>query len=157
MERGAVMVSLQSSSAVANLVADHLDQRDDEVMGALITTGAFVSLADGQVETSERDELVNFLDGRQVVPGMSKREIGEEFDRRVRHLRSGDKIAMVVEALRPLAGLSLSSVVVRIAELVAAADGHIHPNELMAIKLIRLVMITLPTRKLPVSPVSLSP
>jgi tellurite resistance protein len=151
MERGAVMVGLQSSSAVANLVADHLDQRDDEVMGALITTGAFVSLADGQVETSERDELVNFLDGRQVVPGMSKREIGEEFDRRVRRLRSGDKIAMVVEALRPLAGLSLSSVVVRIAELVAAADGHIHPNELMAIKLIRLVMITLPSRKLPVS------
>ena len=145
------MVSLQSSSAVANLVADHLDQCDDEVMGALITTGAFVSLADDQVETSERDELVNFLDGRQVVPGMSKREIGEEFDRRVRRLRSGDKIAMVVEALRPLAGLSLSSVVVRIAELVAAADGHIHPNELMAIKLIRLVMITLPTRKLPVS------
>jgi tellurite resistance protein len=145
------MVGLQSSSAVANLVADHLDQRDDEVMGALITTGAFVSLADGQVETSERDELVNFLDGRQVVPGMSKREIGEEFDRRVRRLRSGDKIAMVVEALRPLAGLSLSSVVVRIAELVAAADGHIHPNELMAIKLIRLVMITLPSRKLPVS------
>jgi tellurite resistance protein len=151
MERGAVMVSLQSSSTVANLVADHLDQRDDDVMGALITTGAFVSLADGQVETSERDELVNFLDGRQVVPGMSKREIGEEFDRRVRRLRSGDKIAMVVEALRPLAGLSLSSVVVRIAELVAAADGHIHPNELMAIKLIRLVMITLPTRRLPVS------
>jgi tellurite resistance protein len=145
------MVGLQSSSAVANLVADHLDQRDDEVMGALITTGAFVSLADGQVETSEREELVNFLDGRQVVPGMSKREIGEEFDRRVRRLRSGDKIAMVVEALRPLAGLSLSSVVVRIAELVAAADGHIHPNELMAIKLIRLVMITLPSRKLPVS------
>jgi tellurite resistance protein len=151
MERGEVMVSLRSSATIANLVADHLDQRDDEVMGALITTGAFVSLADGQVETSERDELVNFLDGRQVVPGMSKREIGEEFDRRVRRLRSGDKIAMVVEALRPLAGLSLSSVVVRIAELVAAADGHIHPNELMAIKLIRLVMITLPSRKLPVS------
>jgi tellurite resistance protein len=151
MERGAVMVSLQSSATVANLVADYLDQRDDEVMQALITTGAFVSLADGQVETSERDELVNFLVGRQLVAGMSTRQIGEEFDRRVRHLRGGDKIEIVVEALRPLAGLSLSSVVVRIAELVAAADGHLHPNELMAIKLIRLVMITLPTRRLPVS------
>ena len=145
------MVSQRSSATGANLVADYLDQRDDEVMQALITTGAFVSLADGQVETCERDELVNFLVGGQLVPGMSKREIGEEFDHRVRRLRGGDKIAIVVEALRPLAGLSLSSVVVRIAELVAAADGHIHPNELMAIKLIRLVMITLPTRKLPVS------
>jgi tellurite resistance protein len=151
MERGALIVSLQSSATVANLVADHLDPRDDQVMQALITTGAFVSLADGQVETSERDELVNFIVGRQLVPGMSKREIGEEFDRRVRHLRGGEKIEIVVEALRPLAGLSLSSVVVRIAELVAAADGHLHPNELMAIKLIRLVMITLPTRRLPVS------
>jgi tellurite resistance protein len=151
MERGAIMSGLRSSAAVANLVADYLNQRDDEVMQALITTGAFVSLADGRVEARERDELVNFLVGRQLVPGMSKHEIGEEFDRRVRHLRGGNKIEIVVEALRPLAGLSLSSVVVRIAELVAAADGHIHPNELMAIKLIRLVMTTLPTRKLPVS------
>ena len=145
------MVSQRSSATGANLVADYLDQRDDEVMQALITTGAFVSLADGQVETSERDELVNFLVGRQLVAGMSKRKIGEEFDRRVRYLRGGDKIEIVVEALRRLAGLSLSSVVVRIAELVAAADGHLHPNELMAIKLIRLVMITLPTSRLPVS------
>jgi tellurite resistance protein len=134
---------------VAELVVNYLDRHDDEVMQALVTTGAFVSLADGQVKTIERDQLVDFLDGHQLAPGMSKRDIGEEFDRRLRQLRAGDKIEIVVQALRPLAGLSLSSVVVRSAELIAAADGHIHPNELMAIKLIRLVLMNLPTRKLP--------
>jgi hypothetical protein len=48
-------------------------------------------------------------------------------------------------------GLSLSSVVVSTAEQVAAADRHMHPNELQAIKLIRLIMTNLPTKKLPVS------
>jgi hypothetical protein len=40
---------------------------------------------------------------------------------------------VVIEALRPLAGLSLTSVVVRTAERVAAADRKIHPSEDKAI------------------------
>jgi tellurite resistance protein len=141
------MVCPRSSATVAKLVANCLDQQDDEVIQALITTGAFVSLADGQAKTIERDELVNFLYGQQLAPSMSKRDIGEEFDHRVRQFRGGDKIKILVEALRPLAGLSLSSVVVRAAGLVAAADRQIHPSELQAIKLIRLIMTSLPAKR----------
>ena len=50
----------------------------------------------------------------------------------------------IVETLGRLAGLSLASIVVRTAERVAAADRKIHPGELRALKLIRLVMMTLP-------------
>jgi hypothetical protein len=61
----------------------------------------------------------------------------------VRQLEDRDSASVI--------GLSLSSVVVSTAEQVAAADRHMHPNELQAIKLIRLIMTNLPTKKLPVS------
>jgi len=53
----------------------------------------------------------------------------------------------VVETFRPLAGRSLASVVIRTAERVAAADRNFHAGELRALKLIRLVLMTLPTRR----------
>jgi hypothetical protein len=45
----------------------------------------------------------------------------------------------------------LASIVVRTAERVAAADRKIHPGELRALKLIRLVMMTLPATMLSVA------
>jgi len=45
-----------------------------------------------------------------------------------------------MESFRPLAGLSVASIVVRVAHRVAAADGKIRPGEVRAIELIRSVM-----------------
>ena len=67
---------------------------------------------------------------------------------RVRQLEERRSADVIVENLRPLAELSRASVVVRTAERVAAADQRIHPSELGALKLILLVMISLPTRGL---------
>jgi tellurite resistance protein len=50
------------STATAELTAGYPGNRDEEVMQVLVTAGAFVALADGRVETVERDELVNFID-----------------------------------------------------------------------------------------------
>jgi tellurite resistance protein TerB len=121
------------------------NDRDGDVMHGLVTAGALVALADGRVQAVERDELINFM--RQLMLPISDDQIGELFERRVRELRDRDVIAVVTEKLRPLAGLSLASVVVRTAERVAAADKQIHPNELQAIRLIRLFMASLPARK----------
>ena len=141
----------RSNTTTAELVADYFDQRDEEVMQALVTAGAFVAFADGRVEAIERDELVNYIHRQGLVPTISQRDIAEAFDNRVRQLEDRDSASVMVETFRPLAGLSLSSVVVSTAERVAAADRHMHPNELQAIKLIRLIMTNLPTKKLPVS------
>jgi len=127
---------------------DRLGYREDEVMHALVTAGAFVALADGEVQGVERGQLVNFLDRRGFVSTISRREIGETFDVRVRQLEERRSADVVVENFRPLAGLSLASVVIRTAERVAAADQRIHPAELRALKLIRLVMISQPAQKL---------
>ncbi len=128
---------------------DYSDQGDEEVMQALVTAGALVALADGRVEAVERDELVNFIDRQWLVPAISRHDIAEAFDNRVRQLENRDSVDLVVQAFQPLAGRSLASVVVRTAERVAAADRQIHRGELHALKLIRLLLMTLPAKRPP--------
>jgi tellurite resistance protein len=127
-------------TTTAELTAGYLGNRDEEVMQVLVTAGAFVALADGRVETVERDELVNFIDRQRFVPSISRHEIAEAFDNRVRQLEGRDSAGTIVETLRPLAGSSLASVVIRIATQVAAADRYIDPGELRVLKLIRRVL-----------------
>ncbi len=141
----------RSNATMTELVAEGFDQRDEQVMQALVTAGALVALADDRVEPVERQELVDYLHRQGLVPTISQRDIAEAFDSRVQQLEDRDSANVIVDSFRPLAGLSLSSVVVRTAERVAAADRRMHPNELRAIKLIRLIMTTLPTKRLPLS------
>jgi tellurite resistance protein TerB len=137
----------RSSTAIAELTTNYVGHRDEEVLQALVTAGVLVALADGRVETVERDELVNYIDRQEFVPTISRHEIAEAFDNRVRQLKDRDSAEVIARTFRPLAGLSLASVVVRTAERVAAVDGQIHPGELQALKLIRLFLMTLPARR----------
>ena len=109
--------------------------------------GALVALTDGQLEAVERDGLVNFIDQQAFVPTISKRNIAEAFDYQVQRLEDRYSPNVILEALRPLASLSLASIVVRTAERVAAADRTIHPGKLRSLKLIRRVMMILPAKR----------
>ncbi|MEJ2377154.1 MAG: TerB family tellurite resistance protein [Pseudolabrys sp.] len=133
--------------ATAELLAAYFEKRDDEVMQALAAAGALVALADGRLEAAEREELVDFIDRQGFVPTASRAEIAAAFDRHARELAKQISANAVMEAFRPLAGRSLASIIVRTAERVAAADRKIHAGELRALKLIRLVMMTLPARR----------
>jgi tellurite resistance protein len=135
------------SNPTTALSTGYLGNRDEKMMQALVAAGAFVALADGRVEAVERDELVNYIHRQEFVPTISQHDIAEAFDNRVRQLGDRDTANLIVEAFQPLAGLSLASVVVRTAERVAAADRQIHPGELRALKLIRLIMVTLPATR----------
>jgi tellurite resistance protein len=117
------------------------------VLQALVTAGALVALADGHLENVERDEVVGFVHRQDFAPTISHSGIAKAFDNRVRELGERYDPNLIIEALRPLADLSLTSVVVRTAERVAAADRTIHPGEEQAIKLIRLIMMSLPARE----------
>jgi tellurite resistance protein len=130
-----------SASAAATQVP-----ADREVLQALATAGALVALADGQLEDVERDELVSFVHRQDFAPTISQDGIAEAFDSRVRQLEENYSPNLIMEALCPLAGLSLASVVVRTAERVAAADRKIHPGELRALKLIGLIMTAFPVK-----------
>jgi len=113
---------------------------DEQAVKALVTVGAFVALADGRVEAIERDEAVRYIDRRRLAPTISQERIAEFFDDRARRLRDRDFADVIVEALRPAAALSLTFDAVRIAEVVAAADQQVDPNEAQMIRLIQLMM-----------------
>ena len=134
----------RAHAAHADHAGDILDHRDEEVMQARVTAGALVALADGELDTAERAELVIFVDRQGFAPAASPDEIAAAFDSRVCELDTPSSINVIVDTLRPLAGRSLASVVMRTAERVAAADRKIHPGELHALKLIRRVMMNLP-------------
>ena len=112
---------------------------DEQAVKALVTVGAFVALADGRVEAIERDEAVRYIDRRRLAPTISQERIAEFFDDRARRLRDRDFADVIVEALRPAAALSLTFDAVRIAEVVAAADQRVDPNEAQMIRLIQLM------------------
>ena len=120
---------------------------DEHVVKALITVAAFVALADGRLDAVERDEAVNYIDRRHLAPSISRQRIAEFFDARAQRLEDRDFADLIAEALRPIAALSLTFDVVRIAEQVAAADRHIDPNEAQVINLIRLISMTAPELK----------
>ena len=140
----------RSSATTAEHIADRLDNRDEDVMQGLVTAGAFVALADGRIEEIERDELLDFIDRQQLAPTIPRTDIAEVFDRRVQQLQDRDSAEVILENFRPLVGLSLASVVLRTAQCVAAADRQIHPGELQALELIRLIMTSLSAKGLPV-------
>jgi tellurite resistance protein len=120
---------------------------DEHVVKALITVAAFVALADGRLDAVERDEAVNYIDRRHLAPTISRQRVAEFFDARAGQLDDRDFGDLILEALRPVAALSLTFDVVRIAELVAAADRHVDPNEAQVIGLIRLFSMTSPELK----------
>jgi|SRR6266550_5849303 tellurite resistance protein len=130
-----------NTASMAEFVADYLEQRDEEVMQALLAAGMFVACADGQVTPVERDELLDFIDRQGFAPHSSRDDISETLDSLMRQLQAGDLLQITIELLRPVAGLSLSSVVVRTAERVAAADHEMHPAETEAIQVIRQILM----------------
>ena len=117
---------------------------DEQVVKALVTAGAFVALADGSLDTIERHEAVNYIDRQRLAPTISQQRVGDFFDACAQHLEDRDFADLIAEALRPVAALSLTFDVVRIAELVAAADRHVDPNEAQVIRLIRLMVVPSP-------------
>jgi tellurite resistance protein TerB len=131
-------------------------ESDEKAVKALLTAGAFVALADGRVQEIERDAAVDYIQQRQIAPTISDHRLGKFFDARARRLEDADFADVIIDALRPLAYLSITSEaylsitsdVIGIAERVAAADRHVHTSELQTIALLRLLTANLPRRKL---------
>jgi tellurite resistance protein len=134
----------RSSITTADLVAEYFDQRDEQLMQALVTAGAFVALADGYVKDVERHELVSYVEAQGLVTTIARQEIVDAFDKRVGEIEDRGSANVIVDAFRPLVGRSPSSFLLRVAERVAAADGYLHANELQSIEIVRLIVTNPP-------------
>jgi tellurite resistance protein len=118
------------------ITAAYADDREDEVLDAIITAAALVARSDGHVAPIERGELFDFLDRNGFLSVFTRRDIFHAFDSRVRQFDEGGSEA-AVDDLRQLGDRLPARLVVEAAECVAAADRHIHPHERQVLALIR--------------------
>ena len=124
---------------------------NEQAAVALVIAGALVAVADRRVSPVERDEVIRFIRDRDLAPHMSDERLFAIFDELAERLKEPDFANVVIDTLRPVSNMSLSSHLMELSERVAAADEDVHPHEVQAIKLLRLLTLVLPRAK-PVTP-----
>jgi len=120
---------------------------NEQAAAALVIAGALVAVADRQVSPVERDEVIRFIRDRELAPHIGDDRLFAMFDALAERLEEPDFANVVIDTLRPVSNLSLSSHLMELSERVAAADEDVHPHEMQAIKLLRLLTLALPRAK----------
>ncbi|WP_407183987.1 TerB family tellurite resistance protein [Bradyrhizobium centrosematis] len=120
---------------------------NEQAAAALVIAGALVAVADRQVSPVERDEVIRFIRDRGLAPHLDDERLFAMFDALAERLEEPDFANVVIDTLRPVADMPLSSHLVELSERVAAADEDVHPHEVQAIKLLRLLTLVLPRAK----------
>lgn len=119
----------------------------EQTAAALVIAGALVAVADRRVAAVEREEVIRFIRDRALAPHVSDTRLARLFDELAVRLEQPDFANVVIDTLRPIADLSLSSHLIDLSERVAVADEDVHPHEVQAIKLLRLLTLVLPRSK----------
>ncbi len=73
------------SITIAELPAGCRD-RDEDMLQGLVTAGALVALANGELAPVERGELLDFINQQGFIPTISRQDAAAAFDSRVRRL-----------------------------------------------------------------------
>ncbi|TFV49192.1 TerB family tellurite resistance protein [Bradyrhizobium niftali] len=120
---------------------------NEQAAAALIIAGALVAVADRRVSPVERDEVIRFIRDRGLAPHIGDDRLFAMFDELAERLEEPDFANVVIDTLRPVSNMPLSSHLMELSERVAAADEDVHPHEVQAIKLLRLLTLVLPRAK----------
>jgi tellurite resistance protein len=128
---------------------------NEQAAVALVIAGALVAVADRRVSPVERDEVIRFVRDRRLAPHIGDDRLFAMFDELAERLEQPDFANVVIDTLRPVSDLPLSAHLMELSERVAAADEDVHPQEVQAIKLLRLLTLVLPRAK-PVGPSAIS-
>lgn len=121
----------------AEVMAQYLDDRNDELLDAVVTAAALVARADGRVEPAERGLLVDFMDRNGFLSVFTRREIHDAFERRLRELDEERGAETAVDSLGRLAGRLPARLVIGAGRHIARANGRAHPGERHMLELIR--------------------
>jgi tellurite resistance protein len=117
-----------------------IDRRDEELLDAVVTAAALVARADGWVDSSERSDLLEFLNRNGFWSVFSRAEVLDAFERRLRELDEAGGAGQAADSLGRVAGRSPARLVVEASEQIAAADGYLHPREARILVLIRAAL-----------------
>lgn len=120
---------------------------NEQAAAALVIAGALVAVADRRVSPVERDEVIRFIRDRGLAPHIDDERLFAMFDALAERLEEPDFANVVIDTLRPVSDMPLSSHLMELSERVAAADEDVHPHEVQAIKLLRLLTLVLPRAK----------
>jgi len=120
---------------------------NEQAAAALVIAGALVAVADRRVSPVERDEVIRFIRNRGLAPHVDDEKLLAMFDTLAERLEEPDFANVVIDTLRPVANMPLSAHLMELSERVAAADEDVHPHEVQAIKLLRLLTLALPRAK----------
>jgi tellurite resistance protein len=118
------------------ITAAYAEDREDELLDAVVTAAALVACSDGSVAPVERGALLDFLDRKGFLAVFTRRDIIEAFDVRLHSITVGGSAAAIAD-LQRLARRLPTALVVEASEHVAAADRHVHPDEHHALALVR--------------------
>ena len=128
----------------AEIMAAYLDDRNDELLDAVVTAAAVVARADGRITPVERGLLLDFMDRNGFLSVFTCSEILDAFERRVRQFDERGGAEEAVDDLGRLAGRSPARLVIAAGKRVAAAAGHLHPRELHILQRIRRALAAPP-------------
>jgi tellurite resistance protein len=135
-------------------MAAYLEDREDELLDAVITAAALVARADGWIQHVECGQLLDFLDREELLSVFSREEALDAFRRCIRELREPGGPTAAVERLRRHAGRAPVRLVVGVGEEVAAADCRLDPREERILAVIRTAVGAQPS---PLAPGHLPP
>jgi tellurite resistance protein len=126
------------------ILAAYLDDRNDELLDAVVTAAALVARADGRIEPVERGLLVDFMDRNGFLSVFTRAEILDAFERRLRQFDERGGTEAAIGSLGRFAGRSPARFVVGASEHVAAASGRLQAGELRVLRFIRRVALGAP-------------
>lgn len=135
-------------AATAGLMA-YLDDREDEMLDAVITAAALVARADGRIEPVEAAQTVDFLDRHEVLSMFRRGEIIDAFEHRLRELREPGGIVAALYRLRRHAVRPMARLMIEAGEEVAIADCRLDPREQHVLDLIRKTLEAGPSPSAP--------
>jgi tellurite resistance protein len=121
-------------------IVAYLQRRNGELLDAVITAAAIVAEADGSADPVERRQLLVFLNRSGLLAIVTRDEVLDSFEDRVRQVRDRRGFEMAMRSLERLAGRPLARLALDAGADVAAADGHLHPGELQRLALICSVL-----------------
>jgi len=122
----------------AEILAAYRNERDYELLDAMVTAAALMSRADGWVQLVERGAMLDFLDRNQFLPLFTRENILALFEDRVRDVREPDGAIVAVMRLRHYARRSSGAVglIVDMAREIAVADCRLDPREQSVLQLV---------------------
>jgi tellurium resistance protein TerD len=122
------------------IIAAYLEDRDSELLDAVITGAALVAVSDGRVEPAERCQLLDFLRRNGLLSTITRADALDDFERRTREFEQARGAEAVVEDLGRLAGRPAARFVIEAGQEIAAADRCVDPREQHALQLIRTAL-----------------